>query len=385
MRTPHTEPTLTLGELLARVEARGYSVSTHQAKRLRREGLLRCLGQAHPMGTRGSASRYPASEIDQLVLVMGAAGKDKRFDQRRILVAWRGGWVEPAALQGSLANVLDRVSAKIRARTADIDDPGAAADLLLREERDGRVPASTKLMRNRLGGSRKQMAAVMFGLAVLALGGEADWEDHDPASTEEPLELVMERATAVDRMRTEPLFNGRALIPGAASARETITEMASNGLLDVRDLACAFRDLTPAEIAQGFRDAHTVAELALFAEAVEASNSPDAGGLGSARLFEPGSLDATTIATLVRAALLMRRAVPDAAFERTAAALETARGPISGFLELRRALPQHVDVMRLDFDEQLKAVPEPRASEVRRDVSDLLASRPDLHRLLEGR
>jgi hypothetical protein len=43
---------LSLQELLAAVESRGYTPTVRQAKRYRAEGLLRCLGQEHPAGTR---------------------------------------------------------------------------------------------------------------------------------------------------------------------------------------------------------------------------------------------------------------------------------------------------------------------------------------------
>jgi hypothetical protein len=222
----------------------------------------------------------------------------------------------------------------------------------------------------------------MFNLAVLALGGEVDWEDHDPESSEEPLGSVMERATAADRIRTEPLINGRALIPDADDAEKTITDLAATGILDVRDLRSPLRAADAAAIAQGFRDAHTIADMALLAEAVGASHGPDAGGFGGARLFAPDHLDALTVAMLVRATLLIRRAVPDAAFEATAIALNQARGPLTVFLELRRSLPAHSDVLGLDYAERLAKVPEPRAAEIQREVAAFLESRPDLLRLL---
>jgi hypothetical protein len=153
-------------------------------------------------------------------------------------------------------------------------------------------------------------------------------------------------------------------------------------MFEVRDLAGPLRSADDDAIAQGFRDAHTIADMALFAEGVEASYSPDAGGLGSARLFAPDRLDALTIATLVRATLLFRTAVPEAAFDATAAALDAARGPMTAFLELRRALPAHADVLRLDYVEQLATLPPNRAAEVQRAVSAFLASRPDLQRLI---
>jgi hypothetical protein len=120
----------------------------------------------------------------------------------------------------------------------------------------------------------------MFAFAVMALGGEIDWQDHNPESTEESLEDVMERATAVDRIRAEPLINGRALLPEADNAKQTITDLVAAGMFDVRNLASPVRSADSEMIVQGFQDVHTIAELALFAEAVEASRGPDARRFG---------------------------------------------------------------------------------------------------------
>jgi hypothetical protein len=315
---------------------------------------------------------------------MRVGALDRRFDQRRILVAWHGGWVEPTTLRASLESVLDRVSKKVRDAIVGIDDPGEASDLLLREEREDASPASTKLLRQRLGGSSRLLQSVMFAFAVLGLGGEVEWQDHNLESTEQPLELVMERATAADRMRAEPLFNGRPLLPNVGSAKDTIAELVDIGMLNVRNLADPLRSASTAEITQGFRDAHTIADMALFAEAVEASHSPDVGGLGSARLFAPETVDAFVVATLVRATLLMRPAVPDGAFEQTAAALNTARGPMTVFLELRRALPTHSDVLGLDYAKRLAQLPEAEAAQIQSEVKAFLDSRPDLLAMLNN-
>jgi hypothetical protein len=192
----------------------------------------------------------------------------------------------------------------------------------------------------------------------------------------------VERATAVDRVRTEPLINGRALLPEADNAKQTIIDLVAAGMFDVRDLANPLRSADGEMIAQGFRDAHTIADMALFAEAVEASCGPDAGGLGSARLFAPDVLNAFAIALLVRATLIIRKVMPHAAFDETAAALHAARGPMTAFLELRRALPQHADVITLDYGERIKQLPTDRAACIQTDVNAVLASRPDLTAML---
>jgi len=384
MTTSEVAKSLSLPELLAALEAQDCPASERLLKRYRREGLLNCLGQTHPVGARGSSSRYPPSAVDQVVLVKKLGFVDRRYDQRRILVAWNDGWVEPAALRASLEQVLDRFSRKVRDAIEGIDEPWTAAELLMRQEREDASPASTKLLRQRLGGSWQRLQSVMLGFAVLSLGGEIDWKDHDPASTEESLEHLIDRATAASRIRTEPLINGRALIPDADDARQVITGLVTAGMFDVRDLASSFRYADDGVVAQGFRDAHTLSDFSLFAEAVEADRGPDAGGLGGTRLFAADALDAFSIALLVRATLIFRKSVPDAAFSETASALDAARGPLSAFLELRRALPAHANAIGLDYQHRLAQLPSEQARRVELDVKALLDSRPDIMAMLQS-
>jgi len=147
------DDTLSLGELLAAAAARGAPTTARQAKRLREEGLLRCIDQRHPKGSRGSSSRYAASEVDQLVLVQELGRRERRFDERRVLVAWYGGWVEPEALRDSLVRILDAVSARVGRATEGIEDPAEAADQLTRVDRSKRKPSeAVQLMRHRLDG-----------------------------------------------------------------------------------------------------------------------------------------------------------------------------------------------------------------------------------------
>lgn len=380
---PHIPPddTISLGELLAAVAAYGYSVSPRQAKRLREEGMLRCLGQDHPVGRRGSRSRYLASEVDQLVLVMRVGATERRFDERRILVAWHGGWVEPDALRGSLVAILDAVSGAVRDTTRNSEDPGHAAELLTSGPPKGRSFATTRLMRQRLRGDSLALQRVMYSFALMAIGGEVAWSEHDPFSSEESLESLVERATATDRAREDEVFRGKELAPSAAPAQDTLEKLRTAGLFEIKDLAGCLRDASRDAIQQAFKDAHTMIDMALPAEAIEASRGEDVGGLGSLRALSLDGVDALSVAVLVRNMLLMRPIVPDGAFEGLDAAIEGARGPMTAFLEIRRALPEHADVLGLDLQQSLSELPDHEASQIQHRIQKLLDSRPDLRAL----
>jgi hypothetical protein len=359
-------------------------VSLRQAKRLREEGMLRCLGQDHPTGSRGSRSRYLASEVDQLALVMRVGAAERRFDERRVLVAWHGGWVEPDALRRSLVALFDAVSASVRDAIRDSEDPGHAAELLVGGARKERSSATTRLMRERLQGDSRALQRVMYAFALMAAGGDVAWYEHDPSSSEASLASLVERATAVDRARNDPVFRGKRLAASAPPAQETLEELRAAGLFAIEDLAGCLRGASESTIRQAFIDAHAMAGMALPAEAIEASSEPDIGGLASLRAIDPGQGDALAVALLVRNTLLMRPIVPPAAFDDLAAAVSGARGPLTAFKEIRRAFPEHAEVLTLDLEQRLAELPDHEASQIRRRVLELLDSRPDLRALLEG-
>jgi hypothetical protein len=374
---------ISLNELLAGAEARGYPASARQAKRLREEGLLRCLGQDHPVGRRGSRSSYAASEADQLALVMRIGQCERRFDQRRVLVAWHGGWVEPDALRRSLVAVLDMVSARARATTRDSDDPAHAAELLLRAPGKDQSSATTKLIRQRLNNPR-ELQRVMYAFALMAVGGEIAWTEHDPHSNEEPLASIVERATAANRARDDVVYRDKKLAPDAAPAQDIFEELHAAGLFEIEDLAECMRDASDDAIQQAFADARTMTGMDLTAEAIEASTEEDVGGLGSVRALAADGGDASHVAVLVRNMLLMRPIVPDGAFEGLQTAIDGARGPMTAFLEIRRELPEYADMISLDLQAKLAELPEHEAAEIQQKILALLDARPDLRALLES-
>ena len=386
MPAQRTDDTLSLAELLAAADARDASTTARQVKRLREEGLVRCIDQRHPTGSRGSSSRYAASEVDQLVLVHQLGRRERRFDERRILVAWHGGWVEPEALRDSLVRILDAVSAKVGRVTEGIEDPAEAADRLTRADRGKRKPSeAVQLMRDRLDGDASGLQSAMYALASMGVGADIEWEDHDPESKEESLESITARAIGIDKARSDELVPGKTLMSPTASAKEVLEDLQATGLLEMQDLARAFRDASHDAIAQAFEDGRLVSGMDVFAEAAEASHGRDVGGLGSIRTLQYDRMDAVEVAMVVRGSLLMRPSVPDDRFEATAAALEQASGPMQVMLEMRRALPAYAELLGVDTEARLAALPEEEAEQVRSDIRAWLDSRPDMRALVVGK
>jgi hypothetical protein len=282
-----------------------------------------------------------------------------------------------------LVALLDAFSARARDKTRDSEDPGQAAELLIcAPGKDG--SPGTRLMRQRLGGDSRELQRVMYAFALMAVGGEVAWSEHDPASKEQPLASIMERATATDRAREDAVYRGRALAPEAAPAQETLEEMRATGMFEIEDLAGCLWDVGDDAVQQAFNDAHTMTGMALPVEAIEASTEEDVGGLGSVRALASAGSDALGIAVVVRMMLLMRPIVPDGAFEGLQTAIDGARGPMTAFLEIRKELPEHADVIGLDPQAKLAELPDEEAAEVRRKIRALLDARPDLRALLKS-
>jgi len=375
--------TISLAELLAAVAARGWQASPRQAKRLREEGLLTCVGQDHPAGLQGSRSHYLPSEIDQLALVLRLGTRERRFDERRVLVAWHGGRVDPDALRASLVTLLEKASNAAKSATVDSEDPGHAAELLIQGPRKTQASPMTKLIRERLGGNQHAIQRVMYTFALMAVDGEVHWSEHDPDSTEEPLTSVIERATATERARDDAVFGDRRLAPSAPPAADTLTELQAAGLFKLHDLSGCMQDASDTAIRQAFEDAHTIADMGLVAEAIGASADDDIGGLGSLLALAPDEYNALETALFVRNALLMRPLVPPQAFDQLHAAIKAARGPMTVFLEMRKAMPDDAAVLNLDLQARLAELPKSQTSRIKRKIGEILDSRPELRAMLE--
>ena len=147
-------------------------------------------------------SFYPRSAVEQLALVAKLARIDRRFDQRRILVAWHEGWVEPRMLRDALVRLLDGASAQMRQMAAGPADKLDATERLARAmiEAPGRSSIA-RLMRSRLG--RENMDMFAYGLAAVGLGitEKVSWENHDSNSQEPTLISLLDRAFGLDRAR----------------------------------------------------------------------------------------------------------------------------------------------------------------------------------------
>lgn len=92
--------------------------------------------------------------------------------------------------------------------------------------------------------------------------------------------------------------------------------------------------------------------------------------------LDPDSTSARACA--VRSVLILRPLAGDAAFSAIAQLVASVHERYAAIAELRAALPQHAELLRVDYAERLAALPPAQAEVVRADVSQLLEERPEL-------
>jgi hypothetical protein len=366
-------------ELLAGAARAREAVSAHQLKRWRRAGLIPRPRVVHEEGVRGSRALYPAWAVEQLVAVARLHRTVRGLSELVVAVWWEGHWVETEALRAALIEPLQQLSEEARAARGGGKDPYEAADrLLVGMKDDGGPSKAVALIRSRLSG-RADFLDLLWTFLVIGLGGQAPWEqeDHSLPDPAPGALTLLARASGVDRaMRDDPAGNGPWL-PADFDLRAFVAELRDVGGFDLDDTARPIREASDQQLAQAHEDALLFAgPLALIGAVLEGLLGKDVGGMGSVSALEPDSTSAR--AALVRSVLILRPLAGDEAFSAIAQLVASVRERYAAIAELRAALPQHAELLRVDYAERLAALPPAQAEVVRADVSQLLEERPEL-------
>jgi hypothetical protein len=367
---------ISLRELRAELAARRVDLSDRQLKRLRVEGLLPYQGQRHRAGLRGSESVYPRLAVEQLNLVARLAVTERRFPERRILVRWHSGWVDPDLLRASLVQILDRASAQVRRLSAGPGDESDQADRLAQAlSRSPSTGAMPRLVRQRLGHVADDAERVFYALGALTTGAPIEWENHNPSDQTEPLVQVFDRASGLDRARSDTVAGHAPLLGKDESTQELLAPLQEAGCFDLLDLARAVHQATHGELDQAFADALSFARVRLAFEAVQVIAGDDAAGLGSLTAMVPSEPNVWTVAMLVRTWLLLRPIVPPGALEALVEAAEKNRAAFELGLAIRRDLPQHAEFIGPDGAERLHALPPTERARVTDEIRSYVNAR----------
>lgn len=375
---PNGDRLLTLAELRASLDSRGLVFSESQLKRLRGEGLLRLTSQRHRLGVRGSESLYPGSAVDQLELVARLEQKERRFAQLRVLVRWHGGWVRPDKLRASLIGLLEAISVQARRLTVNTVDESDGTDRLAdaMTRQPGRSGVS-RLMRRRLNNVSDDIQRAAYAFAALSIGGELEWENHDPNDPTEPLLGVFERASGFDRARRDDISEEGPLMRGRESTQELVAELQQTGLFDILNLGAAFAVVSDEVIDRAFDDAIAFAGLRGAFEAIQSIAGDDVAGLGSVSELAAAD-EAVDLAMLVRGLLLLRPLMAEGALEQIVADAAREGTKLQAAQELARALPHLVPYLGPRGPQRLEALAPDERERVTEAVRTYLAERPDL-------
>lgn len=366
--------------LLGAVARAGETAPTHdQLKRWRRAGLIPRPNVEHSPGVRGSQTWYPEWAAEQLLAVVRAHRSTRRLQDLCLAVWWEGHWVRPSALREALIAPLERLSREARLLRGEESDPYEAADAIVATVRDDAMPSPTStLFRKRLNGPADFMD-LLWTFVVLGLGGQAPWEQEDrsaPDPAPGALKLIS-AATGADRaMSDDPVGEG-PWVPTDFDLPAFIEELRDAKGFEIEDMARPIQEASDNELEQARQDALLFSgPLAMIGSVLGELLGDDIAGLGSLSVFE--STAPSDLPALIRNMLILRKLAGDDAFLAIAQLVEQVNARFAAIAELLAALPEHRDLLRLDFADRLTALPPAEADRVREDVASYLRTHPQV-------
>jgi hypothetical protein len=353
--------------------------SADQLKRWRRAGLIPRPEVEHSPGVRGSRALYPEWADEQLLAVTRLHRSTHRLRDLCVAVWWEGHWVRPDALRKALIAPLERLSHEARVARGEETDPYEAADAIVAAMRDDEKSSPTSaLFRKRLN-SPADLMDLLWTFFALGLGGEAPWKQEDrslPDPAPGALKLVA-AATGADRaMHDDPLGEG-PWVPSDFDLPGFVEELRAAGGFEIEDMAREIREGSDEELEQARKDALLFCgPLAMICSVLEDMLGEDVAGFGSLRMLE----DATTLdrATLIRCMLIIRELAGDAAFVAVAELVEEVGPRYAAIAELRAGLPEHRELLRLDYADRLAGLAPSEGDRVREDVALYLRDHPQV-------
>ncbi|HEX3434508.1 MAG TPA: hypothetical protein VHT25_10655 [Solirubrobacteraceae bacterium] len=292
---------------------------------------------------------------------------------------WDGHWVEPQMLRRALIAPLERFSHQAEKARGGEENPYDAAEAILKTMPDDGKPSEfIKLLRSRLSG-QGDFINLMWTLLVIALGGEAPWEQEDqsrddPAPT--ALELLLKSA-GIERAMSAAPAERPSWLPTDFDPRRFIAELRDAGGFAIEDAAGPIREASDEALVQARADAVLFSQpLAMIGAVLQDFVGEDVAGLGVLRAVAPTT--AFERASLIRTMLVLRGLAGEEAFRVIAELVASTQSRFAAISELRAALPQHESLLRADYAERLETLEPDDAQQVRCQVAAYLETHPSL-------
>ena len=316
---------LTEEQLIRAAARQGCNVTKHQLKRWRRAQLIPRPLQVHTGGHRGSHSSYPAGTLTQLLAVCELHERFRKLDRIRFelwLTGRYAGDLDP--VRTFLIGRLEGMVEPVRAHRDRFDDPFKAADAAIRDLTFTSRNPALRAMR-RFARREEAFQSAAHALLVDLFGGEVDWEfdtgtalealievagpdavsDVEEVEFEQSLRTLIDRATGVERAKSDPLLSGEPLLPPNASIVENLQAARLHRVLDLDDPGWAILAASDVELEAARIQARLIAQgFTAIAHIVAASYSRDHAGLSLFGAVDP--TDPTLAAVCVQLGLLLR-------------------------------------------------------------------------------
>jgi hypothetical protein len=282
-------------------------------------------------------------------------------------------------LRKALIAPLERFSNEAEKARGGEENPYDAAETILRMMPDDGKPSKfVKLVRGRLSG-RDDFINLMWTFLVIALGGEAPWEQEDQ-SHEDPaptaLELLLKSA-GIERAMSVAPAERPSWLPADFDPRQFIAELRDVGGFAIEDAAAPIREASDEALVQARADAVLFSQpLAMIGAVLQDFVGEDVAGLGVLRAVAPTT--AFERASLIRTMLVLRGLAGEEAFRAIAELVASTQARFAAISELRAALPEHGSLLRADYAERLAALEPDDAEQVRREVAAYLEGHPSL-------
>lgn len=375
---------MTERQLLTAARRQGCKVSADQLKRWRRAELIPRPIQTHPTGQLGSQATYPPGTLTRLLAVCELRKRFRRLERIRFELWWSGHYAGAMApIRAFLIAQLEGLLTELREHRDRFDDPFDAAEAATSDSNPHLRHRGLRTMR-RLAKDDQDFGSAMFAILLDLFGGEPAW---DLKSGDEPsLAELVERATGVERAKTDRLFSGERLLPATTSIVDTIQDFGQS-IFNLDDPGWAIREASDAQLVTARVQARLIVQgLPAVAHIVAARYGRDHAGLSVLGALD--STDPVLVTVVVQWALLMPSLMTTEAETTTVAktldALAVNADKLACAELFITELPKYAFLLKPDRDATLESLTSEERTLIASQVNNFLIRHPECSQSFES-